>query len=183
MLEKLPQIAEALLKGQVVLLPTDTIYGLSCLMDNQTAIKRVYQIKERDLKKPFIYLVNSWAMAEEYAVIDEVAREQLGEYWPGPNTLLLKSCMVGQTVNNGLETIALRWPKLAWLEELIELVGQPLASTSANLAGQPAVVNYEQACQGWNKIKPDLIIDGGELAGQPSRIIDCTKLPEIKIIR
>lgn len=183
MLEKLPQIAAALLEGQVVLLPTDTIYGLSCLLDKQAAIAKIYQIKERDPQKPFIYLINSWKMAQQYADLSEELCQQLKQYWPGPNTLIL-NCRPTEKANDGsCQTIALRWPNLSWLENLIGLVGQPLASTSANLSGQPAVINYEQALQGWGEIKPDLIIDGGELVAQPSRIVDVTKWPKIKILR
>lgn len=183
MLEKLSQIATALLEGQVVLLPTDTIYGLSCLLNKPAAIAKIYQIKERDPEKPFIYLINSWEMARQYAELSDELCQQLKQYWPGPNTLILNCRPTEQKNNDSCQTIALRWPKLPWLENLIGLVGQPLASTSANLSGQPAVINYEQALQGWGEIKPDLIIDGGELVAQPSRIIDVTKWPEIKVLR
>ncbi|HNW55861.1 MAG TPA: Sua5/YciO/YrdC/YwlC family protein, partial [bacterium] len=94
MMEKLPQIAEALLAGKVVLLPTDTVYGLSCLMNSQAAIERIYQIKGRDNSKAFIYLVNSWEMAEKYAILDSETRQQAAKYWPGANTLILNSCLV-----------------------------------------------------------------------------------------
>ncbi len=183
MMEKLPQIAEALLAGKVVLLPTDTVYGLSCLMNSQAAIERIYQIKGRDNSKAFIYLVNSWEMAEKYAILDSETRQQAAKYWPGANTLILNSCLVDQKINNGLKTIALRWPKLGWLESLIGLVGQPLASTSANLSGQTVITSYSEAFKHWGDIGPDLIVDGGEMVGQPSKIFDLTNPLDIKRIR
>lgn len=180
----LDKVATALLAGQVVLLPTDTIYGLSCLATNETAVRRILGIKGRPDNKPLISLVNSWAMVERQAIIENKVRNYLLSVWPGPVTAILVSRQhLPAAVTGGLPTIALRWPKNEWLNQLITLIGQPLVSTSANLAGQEPIVSIEEVNQYFINDQPDLIIDAGLLKNPPSRIIDCQDPLDIKIIR
>jgi len=180
----LDKVATALLAGQVVLLPTDTIYGLSCLATNETAVRRILEMKGRSDNKPLISLVNSWAMVERQAIIENKVRNYLSAVWPGPVTAVLVSRQhLPAAVTGGLPTIALRWPKNEWLNQLITLIGQPLVSTSANLAGQEPIVSIEEASQYFINDQPDLIIDAGVLKNPPSRIIDCQDPLDIKIIR
>jgi len=180
----LNKVAAALLSGQIVLLPTDTIYGLSCLATNETAVRRILGIKGRPDNKPLISLVNSWAMVERQAIIENKVRNYLLSVWPGPVTAILVSRQhLPAAVTGGLPTIALRWPKNEWLNQLITLIGQPLVSTSANLAGQEPIVSIEEASQYFINDQPDLIIDAGVLKNPPSRIIDCQDPLDIKIIR
>ena len=180
----LDKVATALLAGQVVLLPTDTIYGLSCLATNETAVRRILGIKGRPDNKPLISLVNSWAMVERQAIIENKVRNYLSSVWPGPVTAILVSRQhLPAAVTGGLPTIALRWPKNEWLNQLITLIGQPLVSTSANLAGQEPIVSIEEVNQYFINDQPDLIIDAGVLKNPPSRIIDCQDPLDIKIIR
>lgn len=180
----LESAAAALLSGQIVLLPTDTIYGLSCLAKNETAVRRLSAIKGRPDNKPLIALINSWTMADDYSIISEAAQQYLSEVWPGPVTAILVSRQhLPAAVTGGLPTIALRWPKNEWLNQLITLIGQPLVSTSANLAGQEPIVSIEEVNQYFINDQPDLIIDAGLLKNPPSRIIDCQDPLDIKIIR
>jgi L-threonylcarbamoyladenylate synthase len=180
----LERIATALLAGQMVLLPTDTIYGLSCLATNETAIRRIFDIKGRSEKKPLISLVNGWAMIEYQAVITAGVRAYLNTVWPGPVTAILVGRQhLSGSVTGGLSTIALRWPKDEWLNRLITLVGQPIISTSANLAGQAPIISVDQVSQYFINDQPDLVIDAGELKNPPSRIIDCQDPTNIKVIR
>jgi len=180
----LDKVATALLAGQVVLLPTDTIYGLSCLATNETAVRRILEMKGRSDNKPLISLVNSWAMVERQAIIENKVRNYLSAVWPGPVTAVLVSRQhLPAAVTGGLPTIALRWPKNEWLNQLITLIGQPLVSTSANLADQEPIVSIEEASQYFINDQPDLIIDAGVLKNPPSRIIDCQDPLDIKIIR
>lgn len=180
----LSQAAAALLAGKIVLLPTDTIYGLSCLASNETAVRRILDIKGRPDNKPLIVLINSWAMAEQQAIIDHKTRHYLGSVWPGAVTAILTSRQhLPAVVTGRLSTIALRWPKSAWLNQLIESVGQPLVSTSANLAGQTPIASLVEVEKYFAKIEPDVAIDAGILKNPPSRIVDCQNPLEIKVIR
>ncbi len=180
----LSQAAAVLLSGQVVLLPTDTIYGLSCLAQDEAAVRRIAAIKGRSADKPLIVLVNGLQMASDYAMISGAAQKYLAELWPGPITAILPSrSNLPIAVTGGLATIAMRWPKNDWLNQLIALVGQPIVSTSANLAGQTPITSIDEAGQYFINDRPDLIIDAGILKNPPSRIIDCQDISAIKIIR
>ena len=180
----LESAAAALLSGQIVLLPTDTIYGLSCLAKNETAVRRLSAIKGRPDNKPLIALINSWTMADDYSIISEAAQQYLSEVWPGPVTAILPSRQnLPAAVTGGLSTIALRWPKNDWLNQLLAMVDQPLVSTSANLAGQTPITSIDEVDQYFINDQPDLIINAGLLKNPPSRIIDCQDPLDIKIIR
>lgn len=180
----LPKIAAALLSGQVVLLPTDTIYGLSCLADNETALRRLMAIKDRPDGKPMISLVSGWSMVEGCAEISPAAKKYLLSVWPGPVTALLpQKHSLSRLVTADSANIALRWPGTEWLAQLIELVGRPIVSTSANLAGQPPVSSVAEVEHSFLGNKPDLLVDGGQLIGQPSRIVDCSDPVAIRILR
>ncbi|NCU44322.1 threonylcarbamoyl-AMP synthase [Candidatus Falkowbacteria bacterium] len=180
----LNKVAAALLSGQIVLLPTDTIYGLSCLATNETAIRRILEMKGRPDNKPLISLVNSWAMVERQAIVENKVRNYLSSVWPGPVTAILVSRQhLPAAVTGGLSTIALRWPKNDWLNQLLAMVDQPLVSTSANLAGQTPITSIDEIDQYFINDQPDLIINAGVLKNPPSRIIDCQDPLNIKIIR
>jgi len=180
----LNKLAAVLLSGQVVLLPTDTIYGLSCLASNETALRRILEIKGRAENKPLISLVNSWAMVERYAIIEPKVRTYLSSVWPGPVTAILPSRQhLPAVVTGGLPNIALRWPKNEWLNKLITLVDQPIISTSANLTGQAPIASLVEVEKYFIDVAPDLAIDAGILNNPPSRIVDCQDPLQIKIIR
>ncbi len=128
---QLTEIAGVILGGGVVLLPTDTIYGLSALATNEGAVQRVSVILPSRHRLP-------------------------------------------STVSANLPTIALRWPSLPWLEQLIGLVGQPIISTSANLTGEEPITNITMVSHYFAPDKLDLIVDGGRLNSHPSSLIDLT---------
>lgn len=174
----------ALLAGQTLLLPTDTIYGLSCLANNEQAVRKIFAIKGRPTNKPLICLVNGLKMAQDLADIDAKTKAYLLSIWPGPVTVVLPGLnKLPAVVTGGLSTIALRWPLHNWLNKLITLVDQPIISTSANLAGQPPVINLTAVERYFINQTPDLVIDAGELNNEPSQIVDGHNLSEIKIIR
>lgn len=172
---QLAEIAEVILRGGVVLMPTDTIYGLSALATDEIAISRILSLKGRHTIKPFICLVDSLEMAENYAIISAKCRKYLLAFWPGPVSIILPSRFkLPSVVQANLPTIALRWPRLSWLRQLIHLVGQPIVSTSANLVGEPPLTDITMVSQYFAPDKLDLIVDGGRLKNSPSSLIDLT---------
>jgi L-threonylcarbamoyladenylate synthase len=160
---QLTQIANALTEGAVVLMPTDTIYGLHAVAANAAAVARIAEMKGRDDTKPFIVLA---ASVEQFPGLGITAPEEtvsaLASIWPAPLTAILP---------RGDSTLAVRIPALDWLRALLERTG-PLVSTSANRSGEPAVDRPSALARDLQKELD--IVDGGIRSGEPSAILDVT---------
>lgn len=163
------EIAETIARGGVVLMPTDTIYGLHALANDDRAIARLAEIKARD-EKPFVVIAKSLAQLESIGVILSPSnRTILESLWPAPLTAVMP-LREPIAASRGATTIAVRVPDLQWLRELVAITG-PLASTSANPSGaspasHPAVLprNFLDALDG--------IVDAGTTSGTASAIFD-----------
>lgn len=169
---QLTEIEQLLRSGGVVLLPTDTIYGLHALATDQHAADRVAEIKGRADTKPFVVLGSSIAALQEIGIdIRPDLLNALQELWPGPLTAILP---LGRPIpaSRGAATLAVRIPALDWLRELVSRTG-PLLSTSANRSGEPPVDSPAALAQELQKML-DGIADGGVSRGEPSTIVDFT---------
>jgi L-threonylcarbamoyladenylate synthase len=169
---QLHEIARALIDGAVVLMPTDTIYGLHALATNEDAVARIAEIKGRDETKPFIVLASSIEQLQPLGVIAERdTLDALASLWPAPLTavLPLRSPIAA---SRGTATLAVRIPALDWLREVVARTG-PLVSTSANRSGEPAVENPISLARDLQE-RLDAIVDGGVRTGEPSAILDLT---------
>lgn len=170
MTSDLAHLAPILQRGGVVLLPTDTIYGLHAIATHAGAIDRIAAIKGRDETKPFVVLGASMAQLESIGVVfNDAARVVLEELWPGPLTVVapVKNKIAA---SRGNETIAVRVPSLDWLRDLIQMTG-PLASTSVNRSGEPPLISPKQLTNE-TVARIDASVDIGPLEGQPSTIFD-----------
>lgn len=158
--------AKTLKNGGVIIFPTETVYGVGGLAGSKDAMKRMYEIKQRPAGKPFQILISDLSQLNE--LTDEVsvkAKELITKHWPGPLTLIFKQ-------KNGNSTVGVRLPDHELLRQLIRLTG-PLASSSANLSGEPDPTSADEI-----KIEADLLLDGGKCPlGQPSTIIDVSVDP------
>lgn len=172
------QAVKILKRGGLVILPTDTSYGLAADATNPEAIKKVFQIKGRDFNKPVSVIVSDLKMAQKYALVTPLAKKLFKAFLPGPLTLVLK-----QKVSS--TTIGIRVPNLKLNLEIAKKLGRPYTATSANQSGQPDCYSVSEIKkQLGSKIKlVDLIIDKGTLPKiPPSTILDCTLVPP-KILR
>lgn len=177
---QLHQIATALQNGGVVLLPTDTIYGLHARATDDAAVARIADIKGRDETKPFIVLC---ARIDQLELLGVAAASQqleaLASIWPAPLTAILP-LRAPIAASRGARTLAVRIPALEWLRELLEMTG-PLVSTSANPSGEkPVVAPSDLAPELQNRI--DAIVDAGAASGEASAILDLTG-DEPRIVR
>lgn len=152
------EVAQLLLGGGVVLMPTDTIYGLHALT---TAAARIADIKGRDESKRFVIIA---ASADQIAKLGIDVPDSLGAIWPAPLTAVMRA---------GDSTIAARVPDLTWLRELLKETG-PLISTSANLSGEPPIFEPSELPSTLVE-RIDGIVDGGRREGKPSAIVDFTE--------
>lgn len=182
------EVVKALKKGGVVVVPTDTVYGLAADARNEKAVDKVFRIKGRDRKKALPVFVSSFDMLNDIVHIeDERVGNFLKEVWPGKVTcvLLLRKDIKGYICGGEKETIAVRMPDYDLVQKIIDDFGGPITGTSANLTGMPENTEIEKLILelGNMKYRPDLILNAGTLPpSEPSTIVDCTTWPP-KILR
>jgi L-threonylcarbamoyladenylate synthase len=175
--------AEALRRGQVVAVPTDALYTLVADPFNLHAVGQVFVAKGREPHRSLPLLVSDLLMAEELskelpARFYVLARR----FWPGPLTMIVPaSARVPLKVTGNTGRLALRQSRAAVASALLEKLGQPLISTSANISGQPTCRSGIQAF-GMMDGRVDLVLDGGLCTGTGSTTIDVTE-PDWRLIR
>ncbi|MDD4467107.1 MAG: L-threonylcarbamoyladenylate synthase [Candidatus Pacebacteria bacterium] len=174
----------AIKKGEVIICPTDTVYGLLSSTKNKKAVNKIFKIKSRKKEKPLPVFVGSMKMAKELAFITKKQEKFLKKNWPGKTTAILKAKKDFPLLSkNG--TIALRYPNYKFIVNIIRRIKGPLAQTSANISGKPALNKVSDIVKTFEKkkIRPSIIIDGGDFKkGRPSSIVDLTK-DSIKTLR
>jgi L-threonylcarbamoyladenylate synthase len=169
---QLNEIAKSLSSGAVVLMPTDTIYGLHALAGDESAVARIGEIKGREETKPFIVLAASMDQLEPLGILaPSKTLEALALLWPAPLTAILPLA-APIAASRGASTLAVRIPALDWLRELVSRTG-PLVSTSANRSGEPPVEDPSLLARDLQE-RLDAIVDGGVRSGEPSAILDLT---------
>lgn len=137
------RIVREIEQGNLVITPTDTVYGILADATNPAAIEKVYLAKQRDRRKPLIMLVADEKMLREYVVeLNDLETKLIHDFLPGKMTILLRrnEKVLGSVVNGG-ELIGIRIPDQPELIEIIRAVGNPLVSTSANLSEHATVTN------------------------------------------
>ena len=168
------EAAEAVLRGGVIAFPTDTVYGLSCSLMDPSAVEFIYRLKRRPRDLSVIALVPEPDAV--YPLVDalpEVAEALIRRFWPGPLSIIFRaSPLVPPRVSGERGTVALRMPKHPLCHALLEAVGGPLVSSSANLSGQPPCADAGEIVQVFgNQI--DVVLDGGPSPSNlPSTVID-----------
>jgi L-threonylcarbamoyladenylate synthase len=171
-------------KGKVVAYPTDTIYGLGCLVSEKKAIQKIRRIKGRENGKPMIVLVSSLTMLKKYFYVDKRQAAYLRKIWPGKVSVILKQKgLFGRELLGSAETAAVRLPKSLFLDKIIKLAGEPIVSTSLNLSGEKSRKDVNSLNSYFKTAKPDLAIDAGVLDGRPSKLIDLRDSKNIIILR
>lgn len=182
-------ILSALLKKEVVVLPTDTIYGLSCLASSLAAIKHIYKIKKRNRNKPLIILVSSLAMLKKYAFVSSGQLDFLKENWlksKRPTTVILRSRKNLPSETSSRETsLAVRLPKSIFLIKIIKKIGEPIVSTSLNLSHEDNLLDLKFLPNYFTKEKYiKLVVDTGPcLRKKASRLIDLRQIKHPVILR
>lgn len=173
---------EELKKGSVIAVPTDTVYGIACLLESESAIHEIYRIKERDTTKAIPLLIGEY---EQIICttdgISESAQKLAKRFWPGPLTLVIPKRLELPDVLTPYPTVGVRMPAHTWLCQLIRRVGV-LAATSANISGGENPRTARDVLLQLDGRIP-LIIDGGTCEGGiPSTVVDCSG-KEITILR
>ncbi|PLV56955.1 L-threonylcarbamoyladenylate synthase [Thermotoga sp. SG1] len=173
----LKEAADLLKKGEVVVFPTETVYGIGADAYNEKACRKIFEIKGRPADNPLIVHICSFSQLEEVADGYEPFRKFLERFWPGPLTVILpkKSWRISNVVTAGLPTVAVRMPAHPVAMKLIEMLGDPIAAPSANLSGRPSATNVDHVVEDFMG-RVSLILDAGNTPlGLESTIIDLSK--------
>lgn len=174
--------AKALLNGELVGIPTETVYGLGANGMNEDAVAKIFAAKGRPQDNPLILHISDMDMLQMTAQDVSDIGNRLGErFWPGPLTMVFKrKSNVPSIVSAGLWTVAVRMPSHPVARELIHLCGFPIAAPSANLSGTPSPTSAQHVFEDLNGKIP-YIIDGGDCnIGLESTVINLSS--EIPII-
>jgi L-threonylcarbamoyladenylate synthase len=177
--EAVRRAAECLRAGRLVVLPTETVYGLAANAGDTTAVTRIFAVKGRPSHNPLIVHVASLTMARECVTIWPEAAERLARaFWPGPLTLVLpKSDRIAAPVTAGGATVGVRWPAHPLIQAVIRACDFPLAAPSANRSNalSPTTADHVRQDLGSGVA---LIVDGGPCqVGIESTVIDLTVSP------
>jgi L-threonylcarbamoyladenylate synthase len=172
---------EHLLRGDLVVLPTDTVYGVAAHAFMPAAVARLYAVKGRPSHKPIpMLLPNPAAVRTVCAAVPPVAWRLAERFWPGALSIVLaRAPNVPDEITAGGATVAVRVPDHSLVRALCQSLGAPLAASSANRHGQPSPVTPGEA---WDAMagRVALILDGGQCpGGLASTVLDLTVSPAV----
>ncbi len=166
-------------KGDVVVFPTDTIYGIGASITKESGIEKIFEVKSRARNKPLIiYVANFEQLQQVTQEISESTIESLHKIWPGAMSgIFPKTDIVLPFVTSGKDTVAVRIPDHPLCLELVRQVGNPLAVTSANISGMETQKTAQAVAAQLGERVP-LVLDGGpNPEQQPSTLVDFTESP------
>lgn len=175
-----PEVASVLNSGGIVVLRTDTIYGVVARADNEQAVRRVYELKGRDeTKSPIVLIANT---SQLFDTVSEDAHARVRKFWPGKTSIIFPSNEAPAWIRRSNRSVAYRLPNNDGLRELLQQTG-PLIAPSANPQGTRPAMNIEEAVTYFGD-KVDLYIDGGQVDDNtPSRLFILHENGEMEQLR
>lgn len=182
--KNLNEAAKMIAAGELVAVPTETVYGLACSGLDAQAVEQVYEVKGRPEVKPLALMLHKGAAVTKYcSAVPKQARVLMDKFWPGPLTIVLNSKdIVPDIVRAGGKTVALRCPDHPLTQALLKKAKLPFAAPSANPSGEKSPVTAQEVL-GYFDGKISAVVDGGECGlGTESTIIDMSCAP-YKILR
>jgi len=165
------RVVECLKQGGVIAYPTDTTYGIGCDIFNKKGVKRIYQIKQRDPRKPFSFICSDLSDVANYAQVSNFAFKTMKRNLPGRYTFVLEATrIVPDLLTTRQKTVGIRIPENPIALAIVRELGHPLVTTSANLAGEESYPDPSQIEESMGRML-DMVVDGGILLGDPSTVI------------
>ena len=178
-------IAKKILNGEIVFIPTDTVYGIAVNPYNDNAIKKIFLLKKRSSNNYLVLLCSNYKMAEKCAFFNKIAKKLKKKFWPGPLTLILKkkpNLKFSKKYMSKNNSVGIRIPDHQTLKKIINMCNFPIFCTSANVSGKESCKNIKDIVRNFKK-KRITAMDGGKTQfGIDSTIIDVTK-NKINILR
>lgn len=174
---------EMLKNGNIIVYPTDTIYGIGCDILNKKAIQTIQTIKNRKKQKPLSIICSDLKDISRWANVSNMQYKILKKYLPGPYTFILTASSDAPKIlqDEKRKTIGIRIPDNKVCLDIVSQLGNPIVTTSVNLAGDVNYINPNDIKKDWYG-KVDLVLDAGELSNDPSTIISLVD-ENIEIIR
>ena len=186
MLKNKDEIINVLTNGGVIAYVTDTVWGLGCLPNNESAVKKIYEIKKREAQKPLILMSNDiYPLLDYVKPIPKIGQILIKKYFPGALTIVTdKSENTPDYITSSMPTVGIRIPDNEVFREICEIIpGHVLATTSANLSHQPSAKTYEQALENMSGLADLIIEDYGVTAkGLESTVVGVMN-DELRIFR
>lgn len=168
--------AEILKKGNTVIFPTETVYGLGANALDEKAVSKIYEAKGRPSDNPLIVHIYDKHQVEELAKdISPKAHVVMDKFWPGPITIILnKKDIVPSRTSGGLDTVAIRMPSNPIAKELLKETNLPIAAPSANISGRPSPTKANHVYEEMNNRVDGIILGGDCTFGLESTVLDLT---------
>lgn len=181
--ESSQKAASVLREGEIIIYPTETLYGMGALALNEESVKKIFKIKERSYGKPIPILVKDEEMLSRFVEVTEEASRLIDKFLPGPLTLVLRQKKnLPDLISAGTRKAAVRISNYRFVRRLFDFVSEPLTSTSANLSGEGNLFNFDEIYRTF-KGEVALIVDSGSLPqSRGSTVIDLTVKPP-RIVR
>lgn len=182
--DHLQQVSRLLRQGEVVAIPTETVYGLAADALNAEAVAKIYEIKGRPEHNPLIIHVPTLVSAERYVILNPTAEKLMQTFWPGPLTLVLpKKPCIPAVVTAGLPTVGIRCPRHPAMQSVLHQLDRPLAAPSANPSNYISPTRVEHVMQHLSG-RLEYALDGGPCeSGVESTIVDLTNDSSPKLLR
>ncbi len=178
----LDRAADVIHTGGLIILPTDTVYGVAADVSQPDAVARLYEVKQRPPDKAIPILLSDFNHIRRVAQHVPPAVHKLADaFWPGPLTIAVPKWPIIPDIISALPTVGVRIPDHDGARAVIRACGGALAVTSANLSGGPNPLTAEEAARLGEGV--DLLLDGGTCpGGQPSTVVDISE-GELRIVR
>ena len=167
--------ASLLKEGGLVVIPTETVYGLGANALDGKAVARIFEAKQRPSFNPLIVHVATAKDAENYVEMNAMARAVAAEFWPGPLTLILPQkpgSGISDLVSAGLSTLAIRVPSHPVTQQLLKTCALPIAAPSANRSGEPSATTPQHAQQSLGDAVDMILAAGMCDVGLESTVLD-----------
>ncbi len=178
--ELIPECAELIKKGEIVAFPTETVYGLGGDAFNETAVKKIYEAKNRPSDNPFIVHVYDVQDAQKAAVITPEAERIFKAFSPGPITVVLKKRKeIPDCVTAGLDTVGIRIPEHEMARAFLKACGTPVAAPSANLSKRVSPTTAQRVYEDMNGRIPAILDGGACRVGIESTVLSLVGEPTI----
>lgn len=182
---QIEKAVEVLRQGGIIIFPTDTAFGIGCAIDDEEAIKRLFQIRKRPITQATPVLVDTVKMAQDYLkpIPKDVIDKLIEPYWPGALTIVLQSRIdkVPSLVRGGTTTLGVRIPNHEVSRAIIRGFGKPILGPSANFSGGKTPYSFKDLSSELVKLV-DFVVEGECTIMSASTVIDCSVFPW-KILR
>ncbi len=182
------KISATLQNEGIIAFPTDTVWGIGCIVENQRAAEKIYRIKSRERHKPLILLGSSMESLLPYVeVVPSKAEELIKKYFPGALTIVLKkSAKTPDYITSGYDTVGIRIPEHPVFTEMMDkaVERRVLATTSANISGESAVASKDKVIRSLGNYVDYILDDYGFCAGgKESTVVHIDSNNKIKLLR